>query len=167
MEILRVALLKADRVIEKIQTMICVVLFTAILILGAIQIFGRYVGKIPTPWTEELMRFSMIWLTWIGSALTIRVDGHVSVDILISYIHKHTVRAALFVFARLVCVAFLLAFLPNSVNLIIRSGTSMAASMPIPYSYVYLSVPIGIIMMLLSYAKTIPAMGKQYLKGEK
>jgi TRAP-type C4-dicarboxylate transport system permease small subunit len=113
------------------------------------------------------MRFAMIWLTWIGSALTIRVDGHVSVDILISYIHKHTIRAALFVFARLVCVVFLLAFLPHAVNLIIRSRTSMAASLPIPYSYVYLAVPVGIVMMLLSYARTIPALGKQYLKGEK
>jgi TRAP-type C4-dicarboxylate transport system permease small subunit len=160
-------LIKTDQVIEKIQTIICAILFVAILILGATQIFGRYVGKMATPWTEELMRFCMIWLTWIGSALTIRVDGHVSVDILISYIHDHRTRAGLFVFARLLCVVFLIAFFPHTINLITRSGSSMAASLPIPYSYVYASVPIGIIMMLLSYAKTIPFMGKQYLKGEK
>jgi TRAP-type C4-dicarboxylate transport system permease small subunit len=160
-------LLKIDRIIEKIQAIICAVLFAAILILGSIQIFGRYIGKIPTPWTEEFMRFSMIWLTWVGSALTIRVDGHVSVDILISYIHQYKARTFFFVLARLLCVVFLILFLPHAVSLIFRSGTSMAASLPIPYSYVYMSVPVGIIMMLLSYARAIPFMAGQYLRGEK
>ncbi len=156
-----------DRYIEKAQAWICLILFAAILALGALQIFSRYVASLSVPWTEELMRFCMIWLAMIGSALTIRVDGHVAVDILLTYTKSVRRRTVIFVLARLICVVFLIVFFPYSIQLIMRSGASRAASLPIPYAYVYAAVPVGIVLMLLSYATTIPAFAEKYLKGEK
>ncbi|MCD8349726.1 MAG: TRAP transporter small permease [Planctomycetaceae bacterium] len=158
---------KIDRCIETIQTCICLVLFTAILGLGSVQIFSRYVTSFSAPWTEELMRFCMIWLALVGSALTIRVDGHVAVDILLTFTKSGKRKAILFTVARLICVVFLLVFFPFSIQLIIRSSVSRAASLPIPYAYVYTAVPVGIVMMLLSYISAIPKFAKQYLEGEK
>lgn len=160
-------LIKIDRVIEKIQTLICFVLFVFILTLGSIQVFGRYIYALSIPWTEELMRFMAIWLAMIGSSLTIRVDEHVSVDLLIGYMNNNKIKATLFVIARLICVVFLLMFLPASIKLILKATSSMATSLPLPYSYIYAGVPIGIVMMLLSYASTIPKYAKEYLKGER
>lgn len=160
------SLIKIDEFIEKVQTFMCVALFMIILALGAIQIFGRYTFKISTPWSEELMRFAGVWLTMIGSSLTIREDGHVSVDILIGYINNNKTKAILFTVARLICVVFLILYFPASITMIAKSKTSMAASLPLPYAYVYLAVPVGIVMMLLSYMSTIPKYAKKYMKGE-
>lgn len=159
-------LIKIDQFIEKIQTFICISLFIIILALGSTQIFGRYIFRISTPWTEELMRFAGVWLAMVGSSLTIRVDGHVSVDILIGYIKSNKIKAILFTVARLICVVFLLLYFPASIAMIVKSKTSMAASLPLPYAYVYLAVPVGIVMMLLSYVSTIPRYAKRFLKGE-
>lgn len=159
-------LIKIDRFIESVQTFICVILFIALLTLGAIQIFGRFIFEVSTPWTEELMRFTGVWLAMVGSSLTIRVDGHVSVDILIGYIKNNRVRATLFVIARLICVVFLIVYFPASITMIAQSRTSMAASIPMPYAYVYLAVPVGIVMMFLSYLSTIPRYAKKYRDGE-
>lgn len=90
------ALLKIDRAIEAIQTWFCTLMFVLILIFGAMQVFGRFLFHSAPPWTEEAMRFCGIYLTFIGSALTVRVDGHVSVDILISFLKNNKVRAGLF-----------------------------------------------------------------------
>lgn len=159
--------LKIDRWIEKQQTWICIVLFSAILVMGTIQIVARYMATVSVPWTEELMRFCMIWLTMVGSSLTVRVDGHVSVDIVLTYTKNHRRKAILFVVARLICVLFLIVYFPSAIELIRRSATSRAVSLPIPYGYVYAAVPVGIVMMLLSYLTTIPRMAKQYAKGER
>lgn len=159
--------LKIDRWIEKLQTWICIVLFSAILVMGTIQIVARYLSTVSVPWTEELMRFCMIWLTMVGSALTVRVDGHVSVDIVLTYMKSHRRKAILFVMARLICVFFLIVYFPSAIQLIMRSATSRAVSLPIPYGYVYAAVPVGIVMMLLSYLTTIPRMAKEYAKGER
>ena len=81
-------LLKIDRGIETFQTWFCIAMFVLILIFGSIQVFGRFILHSAPPWTEEAMRFCGIYLTFVGSALTVRVDGHVSVDIVISSMTK-------------------------------------------------------------------------------
>jgi len=113
------------------------------------------------------MRFCGIYLTLIGSALTIRVDGHVSVDILIEYMKSHKVKAGLYLFSRLLCVVFLILFFPGSITLVEKSTRSLGAPIRIPYSYIYAVVPVGILMMLCSYASAIPQFTRQYLKGER
>jgi len=159
--------LKIDRVIEHLQTGLSMALFIGILVLGSIQVFGRFIFSSAPPWTEEAMRFLGIYLTFIGSSLTVRVDGHVSVDILIGFMKNNKLRAGLFIVSRLICVLFLLMFLPCSLALVSRSGQFMGAAIRIPYSYIYLAVPIGVIMMLCSYASTIPKLAKQYREEEK
>lgn len=158
---------KIDKIIESSQTVICIILFSGILILGSVQIFGRYIFSFSAPWTEEIMRFACIWLAMIGSSLTIRTDSHVSVDIIISFMKNNKARAVLFTLARLICVIFLIFYFPSSIVLIIKSETSRATSINLPYSYVYAAVPVGIIMMLLSYASAIPKHVKKYMNGEK
>ena len=159
--------IKIDRVIEKIQVWFCSLMFILILLLGSLQVFGRFILNSSPPWTEEAMRFCGIYLTFIGSALTVRVDGHVSVDILISFMKNNKLRAILFVVGRLICVTFLLMFLPGSLVLVTKSFNSLGAAIRIPYAYIYAAVPLGIVMMLCSYASTIPAMAKQYQNGER
>ncbi|MDR1019085.1 MAG: TRAP transporter small permease [Lachnospiraceae bacterium] len=159
-------LLKIDKQIENIQTAICILLFGGILVLGSMQVFGRFIFNAAPPWTEEAMRFCGIYLTFFGSALTVRCDGHVSVDIIISFMKDNKKKAILFLISRMMCVVFLLMYLPCSIALVQRSGNFLGAAIRIPYSFIYAAVPAGIIMMLCSYASTIPKMTKQYAKGE-
>ena len=160
-------LMKIDRGIEWVQTVLSMILFIAILALGALQVFGRFVFQSAPPWTEEAMRFCGIYLAFLGSSLTVRVDGHVSVDIVISFMKNNKLRAVLFIIARLVCVVFLILFIPASFELIQRSGNSLGAAIRISYSYIYAAVPLGCVMMLCSYVSAIPRLAKQYAKGEK
>jgi len=160
-------LLQIDRFIETAQVLFCALMFIMILIFGSIQVFGRSIFSAAPPWTEEAMRFCGIYLTLIGSALTVRVDGHVSVDILIEHMKSHKVKAGLYLFSRLLCVVFLILFFPGSITLVEKSTRSLGAAIRIPYSYIYAVVPVGILMMLCSYASSIPQFTRQYLKGER
>lgn len=160
-------LLKIDRGIETFQTWFCMAMFILILIFGGIQVFGRFILHSVPPWTEEAMRFCGIYLTFVGSALTVRVDGHVSVDIVISFMKDNKARAILFIVGRLICVFFLLLFLPGSILLVSKTFKSLGAAISIPYAYIYAAAPLGIVMMLCSYASAIPKLSKQYREGEK
>jgi TRAP-type C4-dicarboxylate transport system permease small subunit len=156
---------KFDRVFEKMQVWICVFFFSIMVILGTVQVFGRYLLGIAPPWAEELIRFSCIWMVMVGSGLTIRADGHVSVDILLGFMKSNTARCKLYIVSRLIAIIFLLLFLPASISLILNS-TSRAASIPLSYTYVYLAVPVGIISMLLSYISALPHYAAKFRKGE-
>lgn len=158
---------KIDRVLEIIEEAVCAVLFSVMVILGFMQVFGRYVLNNSPTWTEEIIRFAAIWLTMIGSALTVRSDGHVSVDIVLGFMKNNKHRAIMVVLARIVCCVFLILFFPGAVEIVMKSMNSLAASVPLPYSYVYLAVPVGIVVIFLAYCVTIPKLADLYKRGEK
>ena len=160
------AFAKFDRIFEKAQVWICFFFFSIMIILGSIQVFGRYLFGIAPPWTEELIRFSCIWMVMVGSGLTIRVDGHVSVDILLGFMKNNAARCRLYILSRVIAIIFLLMFFPASILLILNSTMSRAASLPLPYTYVYLAIPVGIVSMLLSYVSALPHYAAKYRKGE-
>lgn len=50
--------------------------------LGLFQVVMRFVLEIPAEWTEVLIRFSLIWMVFMGIPYAFRVGAMVSVDVL-------------------------------------------------------------------------------------
>ena len=50
--------------------------------LGVYQIFTRFVIESPAEWTEVLIRFSLIWMVFLGIPAAFRQGAMVSVDVL-------------------------------------------------------------------------------------
>jgi TRAP-type C4-dicarboxylate transport system permease small subunit len=50
--------------------------------LGMFQIIMRFVLEQPAEWTEVLIRFSLIWMVFLGIPLAFRQGAMVSVDVL-------------------------------------------------------------------------------------
>jgi TRAP-type C4-dicarboxylate transport system permease small subunit len=50
--------------------------------LGMVQIVTRFVLETPAEWTEVLIRFSLIWMVFMGVPLAFRQGAMVSVDVL-------------------------------------------------------------------------------------
>ncbi len=49
-----------------------------------INVILRYVFETPYRHADEIVRFSMAWISYIGMAYTLRVGGHISVDLITS-----------------------------------------------------------------------------------
>ena len=50
--------------------------------LGVFQIVTRFVLEVPAEWTEVLIRFSLIWMVFLGVPTAFRQGAMVSVDVL-------------------------------------------------------------------------------------
>ena len=50
--------------------------------LGMFQIIMRFVIEAPAEWTEVLIRFSLIWMVFMGIPMAFRQGAMVSVDVL-------------------------------------------------------------------------------------
>lgn len=156
---------RLDKALTDIQTYICALLLAVIILIGAANVFCRYVMNDSLTWAEEAMRFLCIWMVFIGSSLTIRVDGHVSIDLLQSVLKNTKVKLVLYVVTRLVAASFLVVLLPASIVLVQKMGNSYSSAVGIPYSIVYLSFPVGAVSMLLSFISAIPQHAKQIKNG--
>ncbi len=52
--------------------------FIAFLLLA--QILGRYFLSIPWPWTEEMARYTLIWVSFLGAWIGVRHKAHFRVE---------------------------------------------------------------------------------------
>ncbi|MDP3841648.1 MAG: TRAP transporter small permease subunit [Oxalobacteraceae bacterium] len=50
--------------------------------LGIFQIAARFVFEIPAEWTEVLIRFSLIWMVFLGITGAFRIGAMVSIDLI-------------------------------------------------------------------------------------
>lgn len=75
---------KVDAILAKIVQVLEGLMITASIIMVIVmfaQVVLRYVFKTGFPWTEELSRFTMIYLVFIGSIVLTHENSHISVTI--------------------------------------------------------------------------------------
>lgn len=123
---------------------ITVVLFT--------NSMSRYFVGIAIIGGEELARYLMVWMTFLGSYLLVRVQRHVSVDVLTRLLPVGVVRVLDVIIG---CVgAVTLGFMAwvgwELASFIMNTG-QMMSSLPIRRGWIYLSVPVGCGLMAFAY----------------
>jgi len=78
----RDAFLKAERATTALATALACAMLAIAAGLGLWQIVTRFIIERPAEWTEVLIRFSLIWMVFLGIAQAFRVGAMVSVDVL-------------------------------------------------------------------------------------
>ncbi len=68
------------KVLDKVLSTTCVVLFALLVIVVVWQVFTRQVLNNPAAWTEEVSRYLFVWLGLFATALVFSERGHIAVD---------------------------------------------------------------------------------------
>lgn len=89
----------ADMILAAILGVIVIIMFA--------QVFFRYVLNNSLSWSEEIVRFLFIWLTFLGAALNIRDKWHIGVDFFITLLPKRWSHKVL-LFDLIIMLIFLL-----------------------------------------------------------
>ncbi len=79
---MRGALLKFERASTGLATVLACAMLALAASLGLWQIITRFILERPAEWTEVLIRFSLIWMVFLGVPKAFRIGAMVSVDVL-------------------------------------------------------------------------------------
>lgn len=120
------------------------------MVLGviAVQVAARYVFQSPIPWSEELARFSLIWLAFISSAFVLARGRHLMVD-LVSGLFQRRGRIVLECISSAVILACSGMLLPAGYQFVVQMGRVKSAGLQIPMSWWYLAAFFGFALMAL------------------
>lgn len=134
---------------ERIQTWITFGSISLLTMCVTTQVFVRYVLQKPLfLWSEEVARFILIWMVFLGVGVGVKNDAHFSMDVLPPLLGKRW-GAALRLFNDLcmgvVLVLLVLAGLRFSWFGIYQTSPSME----IPMAWVLISIPLGGVVSLL------------------
>ena len=150
-----------DKIFDKVCRLleIFLIVIFAVLVLDVLwQVFSRYALNRSFSWTEELARFSLIWLSILGAAYLNGKREHLSMDFLYQKFSKKT-RKKVLVFIELCIFLFaLIVMVIGGFNLVyttLHLG-QLSGTLRIPLGYIYAILPIsGLLIMLFSVYHTI------------
>lgn len=135
-----------DRHIEEVF----LVLFSAVMVAVIfLQVVMRQFDS-SLSWSEELARYSFIWLVYIGISYGVKKDRHIKVDVLLLVL-KNKGKIILTIIANLLFIVFAV--------FVIRYGTDIAMQLlsfgqkspanQIPMGLIYLAAPVGMGLTLI------------------
>ena len=143
---------KAMDIIAKIVMQISIACFMAMMFCGMAQVVTRYVLNTSLDWTEEVARFMFIATTLFGSALCIRTNGHIAVDLFVSRLSARMQRQLAAV-VLLADAALFLVMVKYGVEISLVTIDQEAPATEISMGLVYALVPVGGALMLLFVAE--------------
>lgn len=125
-----------------------------ILILGAMSILVfanvslRYLTNFSITWSEEVARYLMIWMTFIGAGLVLRFGGHVAITNAQDAMPT-PVQRILRIAIAILLFAFFAVMLWMGYEYMGRTQAQLTPATRISFSYVYAAMPIGFILLIV------------------
>ncbi len=117
-------------------------LIAAISVLIFTQVVFRYVFNYSLFWSEELGRYTLIWITFIGASIGFKKKSHVGVDFLYNAFNVK-VKQILTVISDLIILILALILTVYGVRLSKFVHMQSSAALLIPMSIPYSAVAIG------------------------
>ena len=128
---------------DKFLSIACAVLLSFMTILVLIQVFSRYVLNSPVAFTEELVRYSLIWTGFIGAAYAFSTREHMSLTLVRDKFTGKAHTALLVAIDGLILLLAIFVITIGGFKLAVSASREFSALLGIPRSLVYSIAPIS------------------------
>jgi TRAP-type C4-dicarboxylate transport system permease small subunit len=130
------------------ENWIAFVLFWALAFIVFLQFFSRYVLNSSFSWTEEIARYGLMLLAFIGGAVVTRKRGQIAVELVSNLMKPGPARAVLLATVDFITLGFLALLTYFSVTIVERMQFQRMTVFDLPMSLVYGGISLGCFMML-------------------
>ena len=127
---------------------IAFVLFWALAFIVFLQFFTRYIMNDSLSWTEEIARYGLMALAFIGGAVVTRKKAHIAVELVSNLMAPGPMRSALLALVDFITLGFMGLMAYFSVTIVERMHSQPMTVFDLPMSLVYGLVGLGCFMML-------------------
>lgn len=138
---------RIDRGVVAVNRALLIAALGAMSVIVFVNVLGRYLTNYSIAWAEEVARYLMIWLTFLGTGLVLRIGGHVAVDNLQDSLPARgarIVRAAIVLLVGGFCAVGAWV----GVSFVTRTWAQTTAVTEIPFAFVAAAVPTGLALTL-------------------
>ena len=145
---------KFDKILDNAMRFLMAIAMLSLVVGGSWQIFTRWILKNPSTFTEEFMRYMLIWASMIGSAYCFYKDKHLTLD-LFKKKAKGMSGIVLNVLIEAAILFFVIYVFVYGGARQAMSATNYSSVMRIPFSFLYLVLPLAggfiVIARILKY----------------
>jgi len=139
---------KLSEVSEKAVYYTLIVMMAFMTITIIIQVFLRYIFSYSLSWSEEVARYLMIWVAFLGGSLALKKGLHIGVELLVTRLHQGLKRWVL-LFSQLLIFLFLVYLTIGGIKLAWAVRDQSSPALLFSMSLAYLSAPVGGLFMAI------------------
>ncbi len=119
------------------------------------QVFSRYILNDPSSFTDELSRYTMVWLGLLGATYLFGKRGHLAITLFQDALPKKA-NLVLQLFINMLMMAFIyLAMFKGGVMLMGRTMQQLSPALQIPMAYIYVILPLSAVLSIAYIALNI------------
>ena len=133
---------------------VCILQATALFIIIVLAVIGRYVFGESLTWTEEVPRYLLIWISFLGAAACVARREHVGFDVLFNALPP-PVRRWLGAAIGVLILCFGWNMFRYGITFVRDFGPDMMETIPYKNYWYYVSLPIAGALLLLFSVKSI------------
>jgi len=131
------------------------VFYVMLVLTMFVEVVRREVFAYSSIWGEEIVRYSFIYLAWIGAAAAVKERGHIRIDVLMQYVRPR-VKALLYIFGDIVMAAVAVVAFYWSLETVLVSAKfgSVTHGLRISQVWFLMAVPFGFGLVLFRLAQS-------------
>ena len=132
------------------------VFYSMLVITMAVEVLRREVFSYSSIWGEEIVRYSFIYLAWIGAAAAVKERAHIRIDVLMHYLSPR-MKTLMYIFGDFVMLGVAVGALVWSFETVHVSWTFGSVSHGLRVSLVWflMAVPAGFTLMIVRLLQSL------------
>ncbi len=133
----KLSLLSEKAVYYTLVVMMIVMTLTVI-----VQVFLRYVFSFSLSWSEEVARYLMIWVAFLGGSLALQKGLHIGVELFLVRVSSRT-RRWVSILSKTFILIFLIYLTIGGIKITWAVRDQSSPALLFSMAYAYLSAPVG------------------------
>ena len=141
--------------------------YVMLVITMAIEVLRREIFAYSSIWGEEIVRYSFIYLAWIGAAAAVKERAHIRIDVIMHYLGQR-VKALFYIFGDLIMlvVAVIAVYWSYEAVHVSAKFGSVTDGLRISKVWFLMAVPLGFALMIFRLIQSLLRDFKSLRTGE-
>lgn len=141
------------------------ILFFLVIAVTCLQVICRYVFNNSLVWSEELVRFMVVWMCMVGSAVSNYDDDHMTINIIVERFPR-PIQFVVYTLRQLIIIVFCAACSYGSIPLLKAAGSTNLGALPLPGYAWRGAATVGLaVMAVMTVLRWVEDLGK-FRRGE-
>jgi len=147
---------------DRFWEILVIVLLFGIVVLAFTQVIFRYILNSPLTWSEAICRYMYVWMVFVGSAVVINGEGHLTLTFFVDKMPERVQRPLKVVANLIVIFILFLIFIKEGAYMTNVTSRQISATVGNKMSWIYVAIPVGGVLMVLNTLRRIVRL----LKGQ-
>jgi TRAP-type C4-dicarboxylate transport system permease small subunit len=123
-----------------------------------IQVISRFLLNLPLAWSEEVSRYSFIWLTMLTTPVCVRLNANIGMDMIVRRLPAN-LGTILELLSSAIALLLAIVWLIYGTTILFVVQSQSSPAIGIPMYWVYAALPVGAALMI---AELMAAIGIRF-----